>query len=145
MSRIATTDDKKTMGDRLASVRASSGLNQIDFAKKLGLSPRAYANYERGERELPAMVLKAFAEILRIDPLWLLSGPGREPILCGARRLDLDLFEEIVALIESWLTKNRRALAPDKKARVIRLAYAHCVELGHLDTGYLREIVSLAA
>lgn len=145
MSRIATDDDKLVMGQRLAFARAASGLNQIDFAGKLGLSPRAFANYERGEREMPAMVLKALAEILRIDPLWMLLGPGDEPMHHTARRLDLNLLEEIVALIEGWLVRNRRSLVPQKKARVIRLAYEHCVGRGEVDAGYLREMMSLAA
>lgn len=145
MSSIATEDDKKAMGARLARIRADSGLNQIDFAACIGVHPRAFANYERGERELPAMVVKAVVQNLRIDPLWLLSGPGAEPVRCGARRLDLDLLEEIVTMIEAWLTKNRRSLAPTKKGRVIRLAYEHCVERGRVDSGYLKEMMSLAA
>lgn len=145
MSRIATDDDKLVMGQRLAFVRAASGLNQIDFAGKLELSPRAFANYERGEREMPAMVLKALAEIVRIDPLWMLLGPGDEPMHYTKRRLDLNLLEEIVALIEGWLVRNRRSLVPQKKARVIRLAYEHCVGRGEVDAGYLREMISLAA
>ena len=145
MSRIATDDDKRIVGERLAAVRAASGLNQIDFAAKLGLSPRAYANYERGEREIPAMVLKAIAEAMRIDPLWLLMGPGDEPMHHAARRLDLNLLEEIVVLIEGWLARNRRSLMPKKKARIIRLAYEHCIDRGEVDSGYLREMMSLAA
>ncbi|MBS0437640.1 MAG: helix-turn-helix transcriptional regulator [Proteobacteria bacterium] len=145
MSSIATGDDKKAMGDRLARVRAISGLNQADFAGRIGIHPRAYANYERGERELPATVVKAVAEELKVDPLWLLSGPGSEPVLCGARRLDLDLLEKIMALIDGWLLKNRRSLVPVKKARVIRLAYEHCIGRGQVDAGYLQEMISLAA
>lgn len=145
MSSIATEGDKKAMGARLARVRADSGLNQIDFAARIGIHPRAFANYERGERELPATVVKAVAQVLRIDPLWLLSGPDVEPVLCGARRLDLDLLEEIVTMIETWLTKNRRSLVPSKKGRVIRLAYEHCVDRGRIDAGYLKEMMALAA
>lgn len=145
MSKIATGDDKKAMGARLARVRANSGLNQIDFAGRIGIHPRAYANYERGERELPAMVIQAVVEALRIDPLWLLSGPGSEPVLYGARCLDMDLLEQIIALIEGWLTANRRSLVPAKKGRVIRLAYEHCVDRGRLDAVYLKEMMSLAA
>lgn len=145
MSSIATDDDKKAMGTRLARIRADCGLNQIDFAARIGVHPRAFANYERGERELPATVVKAVAQILRIDPLWLLSGPGAEPVVCGARHLDLGLLEEIIALVEGWLTKNKRSLVPAKKGRVIRLAYEHCVDRGRLDAGYLKEMMSLAA
>lgn len=49
-------------------------VSQIEFAEKLGLAPRAYANYERGEREMPAAVLLRLYELFSIDPVWLLTG-----------------------------------------------------------------------
>lgn len=145
MSKLSTEEENAIIGRRLVAIRAASGLTQFEFADKLGLSPRAYANYERGEREVPTALFKSLCENFRIDPLWLLTGPMEEPQYIGSRRLDADLLEQIISLVDEWLTKHRRMLKPDKKARVIRLAYEHCMDQGKLNTGHIREMLSLAA
>jgi hypothetical protein len=58
---------------------------------------------------------KTLCETYRIDPLWLLSGPGDEPQYVGSRQIDTDLLEEIIRLVEEWLAKHRRMLRADKK------------------------------
>lgn len=133
------------MGQRLVAIRLASGLTQADFADKLGLSLRAYANYERGEREMPTALFRSLSETFQIDPLWQLNGPGEEPVMIGNRVLDLDLLENVIQLVEEWLIKHRRTLKPDKKARVIRLGYEHCVAKGKVDATHLREMLSVAA
>lgn len=145
MSKLSTQESNVAIGQRIAAVRASSGLSQNEFAESLGLSPRAYANYERGEREMPVALFKSLCESYRIDPVWLLVGPGEEPVRVTARRLDGELLEAIVRLIEDWLIKNRRTLKPPKKARLIRLAYEHYSEQGQVDTSHLNDMLSLAA
>lgn len=145
MSKLSNTSDNADIGRRLVAVRSATGLTQFEFADKLGLSPRAYANYERGEREMPTALFKALLDVFRIDPVWMLGGPEPEPLFIGSRRLDADLLQGIIELIEEWLAKHRRALKPAKKARVVRLAYEHCIERGNVDTGHVREMLSLAA
>ena len=120
MSKLSSEDDNLVMGRRLMAVRVASGLTQADFADKLGLSLRAYANYERGEREMPTALFRSLCETFRIDPLWQLTGPGEDPGLVGRRVLDM-------------------------KARVIRLGYEHCITKGEIDATHLREMLSVAA
>jgi transcriptional regulator with XRE-family HTH domain len=48
--------------------------SQFEFADTLGLSARAYANYERGEREMPAALLLRLYELFNVDPVWVLTG-----------------------------------------------------------------------
>ena len=57
----------------------------------------------------------------------------------------MDLMESVIRLIEEWLTKHRRTLKPDKKARLIRLSYEHCITKGEVDATHLREMLSVAA
>lgn len=134
-------------GRRLLAIREASQLSQRDFALKLALSPRAYANYERGEREMPTSLFKALVEHSRIDPLWLLTGSEVEVRYLGEATVALDagLLEGIVCLLEEWLVKNRKSLKPEKKARIIRLAYEHCIEQGQVDSTHLNEMLYLAA
>lgn len=145
MSKLSTHESNAAIGRRIAAVRAASGHSQNEFAESLGLSPRAYANYERGEREMPVALFRSLCESYRIDPVWLLNGPGEEPVRVTTRRLDGELLEAIVRLIEDWLVKNRRTLKPPKKARLIRLAYEHYSEQGQVDTAHLNDMLSLAA
>lgn len=145
MSKISTEEFNRDVGARLASVRNLTTLTQADFAIQLGLSPRAYANYERGEREPPTSLFRWLCDEYRIDPQWLLYGPGDEPVYSAGRLLDLELFEGVIQLIEEWLHKHKRSIKPDKKARIIRLAYEHCISSGKVDQPLVREMLQLAA
>lgn len=145
MSKLSTQESDSAIGRRIAAIRAASGLSQNDFAESLGLSPRAYGNYERGEREVPVALFKTLYELHSIDPVWLLTGPGPEPVKASERRVDGDLLETLIRMIEDWLSKHRRTLKPEKKARLIRLAYEHCSESGQVDSAHLKDMLSLAA
>lgn len=110
------------VGERLKAVREKARLLQPEFAEKLGVSPRAYANYERGERTLPAQAIKALHDQFGVDPIWLLSGPGADPHKPLSR---LDLLRDIIIKVENHLTKHRLRLAPEKKARLVILLYQY--------------------
>jgi transcriptional regulator with XRE-family HTH domain len=50
---------------------------QRDFAKKIGITPRAYLRYESGERHLRDFQLRNICEICRVSADWLLFGKER--------------------------------------------------------------------
>jgi transcriptional regulator with XRE-family HTH domain len=145
MSILSTAKQDAAVGKRLLLVRESFGWTQTEMAERLGITLRAYANYERGEREMPLAVLHALYTRLDVDPVWIMAGPGSEPVMAGQRRLDGDLLERIVAVIEEGLRKSSRTLKPDKMARLIRLAYEHCAEQGEVDRSRIADMLSLAA
>lgn len=145
MSKLSNEASDREMGQRLMVIRDRSGLTQFEFAERLGLSPRAYGNYERGEREVPVALFKMLLEQFRIDPVWLLSGQDFEPMYTGMRCLDVELLQNVIQLVDGWLTKHKRTMRPEKKARVISLAYEHCVENGKVDSDHLVGMLSLAA
>jgi Predicted transcriptional regulators len=145
MSSLSTDQSNIAIGQRLMAVRAASQLTQVDFAARLGLSPRAYANYERGEREMPVALFKLLCDVFLIDPLWVLTGPGDVPMHIGNRRIDVDLLEKVIVMIDGWLTKHRRKMEPAKRARAIRIAYEQCVLRGRADPDYVGDMLSLAA
>lgn len=64
------------IAENLVKVRKSTLLVQSDFALKLGISPRAYVNYERGERKPPYEVLIQLYETLDVNLNWLITGKG---------------------------------------------------------------------
>jgi len=145
MSKLSTEDLNAAIGRRLEAIRAESGLTQIEFALQLGLSPRAYANYERGEREMPVALFRSLCDAYQVDPLWLLRGPEEAPQRISSRRFDADLFEEVIALVEGWLKKHRCAMSVEKKSLAIRLIYEDAIEKGSVDAPYARRTLDLAA
>ena len=145
MSILSSTKQDTIIGHRLLSIREVFGLTQIDMAERLGITSRAYANYERGEREMPLAVLRELYERFGIDPVWIMTGPGDVPLMAGQRQIDTDLLERVILLVEEGLRKSHRTLKPDKMARLIRLAHEHCAEQGAVDAPRVREMLSLAA
>jgi transcriptional regulator with XRE-family HTH domain len=143
MSRLASDADKRAVGKRLARVRLQAHLNQPEFALSLGLSSRAYVNYERGEREAPLSVLRAIYEVYRIDAVWLMSGPGEVPV--PARDLDLALLDAVVACIDRELNRTGKSLASDRRRHLIEVGYAQCRQQGRVDVDTLDRLVSVAA
>lgn len=145
MSRLLTDKQDSAVGHRLLLVREAFDLTQTQMADRLGITLRAYANYERGEREMALAVLHSLYQRFGVDPVWVIVGPGTEVVMAGQRRLDGELLERVIALVDDGLRKSRRALKPDKMARLIRLAYEHCVEQGAIDKARIAEMLSLAA
>src|ERR1700756_3389325 len=118
------------VGQRLRTVREKARLLQPDFALKLGVSPRAYANYERGERTLPAQAIKALYDQFSVDPIWLLSGGDSEPRKLPSRS---DLLIEVIVAVEEYLAKQRLRMPVDKKARLIALLYQYFQTKGEVE------------
>ena len=145
MSKLSTDYLNIEAGARLIAIRTKLGFTQPDFAADLGLSYRAYGNYERGEREMPTAVLRTLCDKFRIDPLWTLCGPGSDPVHIGSRELDTRLLTDLLRLVDEWLERHRRTLRPDRKAQVICLAYEHCAVEGVIDSKRVQDMLSVAA
>jgi len=48
--------------NRLKRLRESKGLNQVEIADILGISPQRYNMYERGKRSMPVEIAKDVAD-----------------------------------------------------------------------------------
>jgi transcriptional regulator with XRE-family HTH domain len=144
MSTLSNADINARIGLRLAAVRCKEGLIQHDFAQRLGLSTRAYHNYERGEREIPAAALTALYEAFRVDPLWVLIGPGVVPMYANARP-DAALVHDISLVLDQWLARRRKRLSPAKRALLMRRLYEHFLPTGIVDANTVNDLASLAA
>ena len=143
MSRLSTHYDNSIMGKRIAQVRHANHLSQSEFAVTVGISPRAYAGYGRGEREPPAALLTALQANYNIDVNWILSGPGDTPVSLAERPIDGSRLELIVELIEQWLLERKKSLSPQKKGRLVRLAYEYGARSGDLDQTHLKNMLEL--
>lgn len=132
------------IGQRLKIAREKTGLLQPDFAVRLGISPRAYGSYERGERSLTIEALKALYDLFHIDPIWILSGPGSDPrTLKTPTRADV--LMEIIIKVEQHLAKRRLVLPLEKKARLIALLNQYFQGKGKVEDEYLESALSISS
>lgn len=145
MSRLATEKDNLAFGQRLARLRLGHKLSQAEFATALGLSLRAYVNYERGEREAPLSVARAVHAVYGIDPLWLMCGPGETPMPVAVRDLDLALLESVTARIDEQLAAAGKTLPEARRRHLIEAGYAECRQRGALEIESLDRLVSVAS
>lgn len=144
MSSLISQPERLAIGLRLATVRRLAGLTQSDFAISLGIGPRSYANYERGEREPPATVFKLLWEHYGTDPIWLLSGPEDEPPKAGLRAFDTAILHKVLRSIKQHLASSRRQLDPAQEAQLTKLLYTQALEGKELQDAYVADTVELS-
>lgn len=72
---MAKGDLQSVVGENLRAYRRARGINQEDFADRLGLHRTYLGDIERGERNLSLQKVELFAELLGLEPLSLLT-PG---------------------------------------------------------------------
>lgn len=141
---LSSAEFNLAIGERLKAVREKARLLQPEFAERLGISPRAYANYERGERTITAEAIKALYEMFSVDPIWLLSGPGSDP-----RHLKTptraDLLVEIIIKVEEHLARRRARLPPEKKARLIALLNQYFQAKGKVEDDHIEHALAVSS
>ncbi len=88
------------MVERLALIRKELARTQNQMAISLGVSHRAYTNYERGEREMPAGFLLRLLRKHNYDPVWVVNGSSARPQLVSHRKIDPKLIADVYRLID---------------------------------------------
>lgn len=128
---MSSTEDPEAYHQRVAQVREHFELSQDKMARQLGLSLRAYANYERGERTIPVELLRALYKRFSVDPIWLLTGDGHMILDRDVRyRLDQKTLDGVMEAVERVEQCLPVPLDARKKARLIGLLYEQCQLLG---------------
>jgi transcriptional regulator with XRE-family HTH domain len=64
------------IGQRIRKLRKALGLSQEEFGKKLGVTLRTIARYERGETIVPDRTLRQIEQTFSVNPEWLRHGRG---------------------------------------------------------------------
>lgn len=134
---MAIDDVKKSLGRRLADIRARLGLSQAQLAEQLGVSPRSYQSYERGERDAPTASLIDLCQKFDIDPTWLLLGPDAKASINEA------VLEGVLRAVDAHLEKIHGDLPPDKKARLVKVLYLHFRDKQEIDEKRVEEFAEL--
>lgn len=68
-----TVLENSTIGRNISLYRKLRGIKAIEIAEKLNLSEAGYTRYERGESAITINLIQKVAEILKVDPLNLMS------------------------------------------------------------------------
>lgn len=64
------------MRNRIKELRKSLGLNQTEFAKKLGIAPNTISSYESGVCEPSTAILLSIVREFGCNETWLRTGEG---------------------------------------------------------------------
>lgn len=144
MVTLATRQDNRRVGQRLASLRTRLGKTQIEMAQALNVAPRTYQNYERGEREIAASSVRNLHRLFEVDPVWLLDGQEEEPEFRREGR-SLLLMRIAIEEVEAKLARARKTLPPTKKADLILLIYRHFAAQDGSDDDFVNQALGLAA
>lgn len=144
MRNFASNNVNVAVGRRLAAVRGKVGLSQKDFAAKLKVSLRAYQSYERGEREVSAMLVRALFIAFQVEPVWLLLGAEKPPTETdddGTITVDKQLFLEVLNRLEDYAQQHHvPILGADKLGRLAMIVYGR---VAHIDSkDQLRAVTS---
>lgn len=102
------------MKERLKTIRKKLGLNQTEFANKLGMSQQAYSALENGINPITERHIKPICSIFGINENWLLTGNGEpfvsrpnkerlEYILC---KLNATNQEYLLSIAKAMLDKQ---------------------------------------
>ena len=124
MGMLSSMNEPFPYHERVGKVRAHFALSQTALAQRLGISLRAYQNYERGEREVPVALVHALYEQFRVDPVWLLTGAGSMMLAEDQhKRLDQTLLDRVVEAVEKFEADLKKPLSVEHKSRLIGLLY----------------------
>lgn len=64
------------IAENLFKLRKQLNFGQNEFSLKLGINPRAYINYERGERKPPYELLIKLSDEYNVNLNWLITNKG---------------------------------------------------------------------
>lgn len=80
MRSIAPDFALEGISERLRLAREYVGLSQEEFASAVGFSRRQVIAWERGQNAPPVLIFARLRNVCGVDPEWVLSGPGLEPL-----------------------------------------------------------------
>lgn len=144
MSQFSGGQENAALGARLLELRRHLRLTQNAMADALGITARTFQNYERGEREISATVVKRLYQQFGIDPVWLLmdgDGPPRQYV----EALNADLLTVTIEEVERCLNRQKLKLDPAKKAELVSLIYQHFAGTQQPDLAFIDRAVRLVA
>ncbi|WP_027487991.1 helix-turn-helix domain-containing protein [Allorhizobium undicola] len=115
----------EAMGQRLGKIRKDSGLKQVPFSEALEVSQSAYNTYERGNREIPAKLLRLLHVKFNVNPAWMLTGEGSP-----YNRDTVDLYHQVTGAVDAFIARENCQVEPDKRLKLIRFLIDYAEQHG---------------
>lgn len=89
------------VGLRLKIARKTAGYKTaIDFAQASGIAKSTYAQHEKGSRSLNAEQLMDYADKLKVNPGWLLTGNGHPCPLCEDKQVRKAKIDKEITILQ---------------------------------------------
>lgn len=104
--------------NRLTHLRKYLNFNQIPFAKELGVSQSAYANYERGVTDIPISLAVKICVEYEVSPSWLLCGDG-----AMKSKGTGEIVEAASVALARFVAEKKIEITPEKQGLLIRYLY----------------------
>lgn len=76
----------KTTNERIRAVRKALNLNQLEFAKTLGLTQTGYSDAERGRNNVSEQLKTMLISLHNVNRAWLEHGKGEMFIPCKSEK-----------------------------------------------------------
>lgn len=103
------------MKNRLKLLRKELGLNQQEFANKVGVNRGTLANYEVGRNEPIDAVVKLICDKFHVNESWLRTGEGEMFI-------EVDQKDDIQRMVDEMLANDSADLKRRLVAAILRLS-----------------------
>lgn len=102
------------IGERIKEVRKALGMNQTDFAARLGSVQNTITGYETGRRVPSNQVIASICREFRVNEEWLRTGAGEMFVPTPASIVDelaeeYHLCPEAQAMVEKFITLDPAA------------------------------------
>lgn len=102
------------IGERIKEVRKALGINQTDFAARLGSVQNTITGYETGRRVPSNQVIASICREFRVNEEWLRTGAGKMFVPSPASIVDelaeeYHLCPEAQAMVEKFITLDPAA------------------------------------
>lgn len=111
-------------------------MTQATFAQEFDISPRAYASYELGEREIPSSFLLKLFEKFSISPTWLLTGEGAKSTAGHSE----NILDAVVA-VRTFAAIKGINIDPEREARLVLLLSEYFDEGGEKETPFVQKML----
>ena len=116
-----------TLGERIRYLQKSSGKNQVDFARSLGVSKGSLILYQKNNRSPDSSFLVTLCELYRVNPTWLLLGEG-EPFI-GERTQGEEstdgrkgvAVDPVVQLLNEEEERAGITLSPEQRTAILKI------------------------
>ncbi len=124
--------------DRIVRVRRSTGLNQAEFAKVVGVKHRTYAGWERGEGKPTIELVAALHRKFDVDLHWLMLGHSGDK-MSGESASNAARYAKITQVVEQIIEECAVTYAFDRKMLLVLSIYLGLPENDSQALAKLRE------